>query len=125
MGRDLPTGVASLSSAGCLSLDWSIEPSRDYFDRVRASMRDISDALGADYVDDPLWTLSRELTVHPLGGCPMGASKAEGVVDSFGQVFGFPGFYVADGSVLPGPVGPNPALTIAACADRFAERAIA
>ena len=37
------------------------------------------------------------------------------------EVFGYPGFYIADGSVLPGPVGPNPSLTIAACADRFAD----
>ena len=28
----------------------------------------------------------------------------------------------ADGSVMPGPVGPNPSLTIAALADRFADR---
>jgi cholesterol oxidase len=26
-----------------------------------------------------------------------------------------------DGSVMPGPVGPNPSLTIAALADRFAD----
>ncbi|HYP88195.1 MAG TPA: GMC oxidoreductase, partial [Polyangiaceae bacterium] len=80
--------------------------------------------LGAEYVDDPLWMLSRELTVHPLGGCPMGADVNHGVVSPFGEVFGFPGFYIADGSVLPGPVGPNPSLTIAACADRFADRAL-
>jgi cholesterol oxidase len=43
-------------------------------------------------------------------------------VDSYGEVFGYPGLYVADGSVMPGPVGPNPSLTIAALADRFAER---
>jgi cholesterol oxidase len=45
----------------------------------------------------------------------------EGVVDSFGQVFNYPGLYVADGSVLPGAVGPNPSLTIAGCANRFAD----
>ena len=51
----------------------------------------------------------------------MGASRDEGVVDSYGRVFGHPGFVIADGSVVPGPVGPNPALTIAAIADRAAE----
>jgi cholesterol oxidase len=44
------------------------------------------------------------------------------VVDSYGEVFGYPGLYVVDGSVMPGPVGANPSLTIAAVADRFAER---
>jgi cholesterol oxidase len=60
--------------------------------------------------------------VHPLGGCPMGRNEKEGVVDPYGEVFGYPGLYVADGSVMPGPVGANPSLTIAAVADRFAER---
>ena len=45
-----------------------------------------------------------------------------GLVDPYGSVFGYPGLYVADGSVMPGPVGPNPSLTIAAVADRFADR---
>src|SRR5690606_9156794 len=37
-------------------------------------------------------------------------------------VFGFPGLYIADGAAMPGPVGPNPSLTIAAHADRMATR---
>ena len=47
---------------------------------------------------------------------------ADGVVDSYGAVFNYPGLYVADGSVMPGPVGSNPSLTIAALARRFAQR---
>ena len=38
----------------------------------------------------------------------MGRSPERGVVDQYGQVFGYPGLSVADGSVLPGPVGPEP-----------------
>ena len=52
----------------------------------------------------------------------MGRSKDEGVVNDEGEVFGYDGLYVADGSVMPGPVGANPSLTIAALADRFAEK---
>jgi len=60
--------------------------------------------------------------VHPLGGCAMGTSAQTGVVDPVrGEVYGHPGLHVADGSVMPGPVGPNPSLTIAAVADRFAD----
>jgi cholesterol oxidase len=83
-------------------------------------MRDLSTAMGARYVN-PLWWLNLLVTVHPLGGCPMGADPEQGVVDSHGRVFGYPGLYVADGSVMPGPVGANPSLTIAALADRFAD----
>lgn len=50
----------------------------------------------------------------------MGRHDREGVVDSYGQVFGHKGFYIADGSVMPGPVGTNPSLTIAALARRSA-----
>ncbi len=49
----------------------------------------------------------------------MGRHEGEGVVDQWGEVYGYPGMYIADGSVLPGPVGPNPSLTIAAFADRM------
>jgi cholesterol oxidase len=52
----------------------------------------------------------------------MGRHPGEGVVDDRGEVFGHRGLFVADGSVMPGPVGANPALTIAALSHRFAER---
>jgi GMC oxidoreductase len=45
-------------------------------------------------------------------------------LDPEDRMFGHPGLHVADGSVMPGPVGPNPSLTIAALADRFAEKII-
>ena len=64
--------------------------------------------------DNPLWWTKRVVTVHPLGGAPMGRHVHEGVVDSWGESFGHPGLYVVDGSAVPGPVGPNPSLTIAA-----------
>ena len=52
--------------------------------------------------------MSRLVTVHPLGGCPMGRDENEGVVDSYGRVFNYPGLLIVDGSILPGPVGPEP-----------------
>lgn len=66
------------------------------------------------------------LTVHPLGGCPMGESHLDGVVNHLGQVFRvtqagsqpWPDLVVLDGSILPGSVGANPALTIATLALR-------
>jgi cholesterol oxidase len=61
--------------------------------------------------------------VHPLGGCAMGRDIGDGVVDGNGEVFGCKGLYVADGSVMPGPIGPNPSLTIAAVADHIAAAA--
>jgi choline dehydrogenase-like flavoprotein len=72
-------------------------------------------------------TGGRSITLtHPLGGCIMGASAAEGAVDEFGRVFDAnsgdvrPGLYVADGSVIPTALGVNPSLTISAVALRSA-----
>jgi cholesterol oxidase len=54
----------------------------------------------------------------------MGSNENEGVVDPYGEVHNYAGLYVVDGSVMPGPIGPNPSLTIAAFANRCADRII-
>jgi cholesterol oxidase len=122
MGRDIPDGRMMLKN-GKLDVDWVKGKSGPFFDRLRDFSRDIAGVLGAEFKSNPTWYLGRVITVHALGGCPMGRSPDEGVVDEWGEVFGYPGFTIADGSVMPGPVGPNPSLTIAALADRFADRA--
>lgn len=60
------------------------------------------------------------VTAHILGGAVMGASAADGVVDTSHEVFGHPGLYVADASTIPANLGVNPSLTITALAERFA-----
>ncbi|MFF9011845.1 GMC oxidoreductase [Streptomyces sp. NPDC014870] len=123
MGRDVPNGRMFLRD-GHLDLDWKLAASDAYFTQMNETMRAVSHSLGGRYAANPLWLLNRLITVHPVGGAPMGRTPREGVVDPFGQVFGYPGLSIADGSVLPGPVGPNPSLTIAALADRSADRII-
>src|SRR5439155_17995555 len=115
MGRDVPDGRMPLREDGLLEVDWSKDgASKPYFERLRNTMRALAAELGGQFQDNPLWWLSKVITVHALGGCPMGRDADEGVVDSFGRVFGVPGLHIADGSVMPGPVGPNPSLTIPA-----------
>jgi cholesterol oxidase len=124
MGRDIPDGNMALTRDGKqLQVDWVKGKSGPFFDRLGDFSEDIAKTMGAKFKRNPTWYLGRLITVHPLGGCPMGRNPEEGVVDSYGEVFGFPGFTIADGSIMPGPVGPNPSLTIAALADRFADRA--
>ena len=70
-------------------------------------------------------------TAHPLGGCRMAASSADGVVNHRGEVFDAtpgrdprgvqPGLYVADASIIPSALGNNPLLTITALAERVAD----
>lgn len=124
MGRDFANGRLFLKK-DLLDCDWNQKRSQEYFDRVRRVGRAIARSLNAEYMDNPSYQyLHQVLTAHPLGGCPMGFSPEDGVVDSYGQVFGYPGLYVVDGSVMPGPVGPNPSLTIAAISDRAADHII-
>ena len=47
------------------------------------------------------------ITVHPLGGAPMGRHPGEGLCDEYGEVYGHPGLYVMDGALLPGPSAPT------------------
>ncbi|MEU8690111.1 GMC oxidoreductase [Streptomyces sp. NPDC048665] len=121
MGRDIPDGELRLRG-GRLHVSWATGHSAATLRRIRSTMRQLADALDAGYADNPLWHLGRTVTVHPLGGAPMGRRPETGVCDAFGEVYGHRGLYIADGSALPGPVGTNPALTIAALSDRMCTR---
>ena len=57
-------------------------------------------------------------TAHILGGCPIGETPQQGVVDLDQKVFGYENLYVVDGTVVPVNLGVNPALTILALAER-------
>ena len=58
-------------------------------------------------------------TAHILGGCVVGNTAEDGVINDKHEVFNYPGLYVADGSVIPANLGVNPSLTITAMAERF------
>jgi cholesterol oxidase len=123
MGMNPSLGAMRLTD-GRLGLDWSADGSREYLRDVRQTMRTMARASDPQFRKVYSAWLSRNVTAHPLGGCPMGKDAAHGVVDEHGEAFGHPGLFVADGSVLPGPVGANPALTIAALAEHFANKIV-
>jgi cholesterol oxidase len=58
------------------------------------------------------------MTAHFIGGCTIGTSPDDGVVDAYQRVFGHPGLHVADGSAISANLGVNPSLTITAQAER-------
>jgi cholesterol oxidase len=58
------------------------------------------------------------LTAHFLGGCVIGATAEEGVVDPYHRVHGCPGLSIVDGSAVSANLGVNPSLTITAQAER-------
>ena len=107
---------------------WRDIGKRPVFVRNNADLAALAKSLGGEgeYLSNPLWRDRRDLvTVHPLGGCVMGDDAATGVVNHKGQVFAgttgtsvHEGLYVADGSVVPTPLGVNPFMTISALAER-------
>lgn len=60
---------------------------------------------------------SMSTTAHILGGCPMGKTKEEGVVDEYFRVHGYPNMYILDGSIVPANLGVNPSFTITALSE--------
>ena len=114
--------------------------SNDYFENlhqafIKAESKDGFN--GGQYLPNPAWKTLPEgfdkvvegagelpsnlISVHPLGGCSIGDSSESGVVNNKGQVFSgktgsdiHSGLYVLDGAILPGAIGINPFLTIAA-----------
>lgn len=57
-------------------------------------------------------------TAHYIGGCVIGNSPDDGVIDPYQRVFGHPGLHIADGSAITANLGVNPSLTITAQAER-------
>jgi len=126
MGFDDNPGTLRLDSRGRLIHESDGSRSAVFRDRAWARLRELAHAAGALLVKTPRFLINRmPVTIHPLGGACLADSPEVGVVDQTGQVFGYPGLYVADGSLLPTPTGGPPSMTIAALAERVAERLIA
>jgi len=144
MGEDEANGTFSLAGDE-LDLRWPAgKPpgGQACFSKVEQMMQQLSRAMGAEYTPLPTWQgfpgVFEQKTVivtHPLGGCRIGPTMAEGVVNEFGQVYDgsqkatnpialHPGLFVVDGSTMPGALAANPTLTISAQALKAVERAV-
>ncbi len=96
----------------------SSEPVPKYFPIANDIARRLADKMEGDPesgLGEVLFNLTS--TAHILGGCPMGADAASGVIDKHGRVFGYERFYIADGSVVPVNLSVNPSLTICALSE--------
>jgi choline dehydrogenase-like flavoprotein len=130
MAQDEANGVFRLDH-NRLDLDWPQPVAQQpVFAKIETLLKAFTEEMrGPDgrYVAFPLWQglANRKLVItHPLGGCPIGGTSADGVVDALGRVFDgskppgamdvLPGLYVVDASVIPGALAANPTLTIAA-----------
>lgn len=131
MGRDEPDGQFIVDGKGRLDLTFNGKNPREHpvYRKLEEIMRAMADKMGGRFVRFPsLMPTPRLFTLHPLGGCAMGADATRGVVDDKGRVFKgggnsgavYEGLYAIDASIFPGPVAVNPTLTIVALALRVA-----
>jgi cholesterol oxidase len=128
MGLDCSKGVMSLDGEGAVTIDWPQQESMPLYNAIIAACKQYNQTVeGKDFFILPTWyrPLRKNVSVHPLGGCVLADDPARGVTSAalptFGQAFGYPGLYVADGALLPSAVGANPTATISALSERVAE----
>jgi cholesterol oxidase len=127
MGLDNAKGVLHLNKEGYLEIDWPQESNESLYDAIINLGKRFTQFIGGKhYLPMPtwLWPVKNNITVHPLGGCAIADTPAQGVVSAQagnrGQVFGYQGLYVADGSLMPTALGANPVATITALSEWIA-----
>ena len=131
MGNEPTCGTMDLEDDR-LRIRWPGIGSSPMFEQIDETLEHAAEAVGGTYIPNPEWYELQKhplVTVHPLGGCPMGDTAETGAVDHTGAVFAGPtgtdvhtGLYVCDAAVMPRSLGVNPLLTISALAERNAAR---
>ena len=91
MSHDDSSGTIKLDPKSSHAyIEWEDVGHQKIFEKISERLLQITKELGGTYVVNPVWssTFDKQLiTVHPLGGCPMGQSGENGVVNHRGQVF--------------------------------------
>lgn len=99
MSHDTASGVISFENkADNIDITWEKVGFEKSFKNVNQALEKKARGLGGTFVKNPTWveSLGRSvISAHPLGGCPMGESGRNAVVNHAGQVF--------DGKILPCP----------------------
>lgn len=95
------------------------EPNPTWIPMANRAAREAADVMGGE----PLGSIFEAMlnvpaTAHIIGGCPIGETPEEGVVDPYHRVHGYDGLHVVDGSTVTANLGVNPSLTITAMAER-------
>ena len=141
MGQDDATGKLELSGItnDDIDLGWKQPVAQQkLWQTVEDLLKHFCDSMGGHYLPLPTWQGllgDKKLVItHPLGGCPIGETHADGVANEFGQVFDaskppdskqvLDGLYVVDGAAIPGALAANPSMTIAAQALKTVTKAL-
>ncbi|MBK3556826.1 GMC family oxidoreductase [Streptomyces sp. MBT56] len=97
------------------------DPTKNTLGAWAASDAEVKEILEKDGLAKVMpWTndLVGAYTVHPLSSCRMGDDPHTSALDDSNELRDHPGIFVTDGSSVPGALTVNPAMTIAALAER-------
>jgi cholesterol oxidase len=93
-------------------------PNATYIPAANATARSIANRYGGiagGHVGD---LVNAPFTAHFVGGCVIGKSPEQGVIDPYHRIWNYPTLHVIDGSTITANLGVNPSLTITAQAER-------
>jgi cholesterol oxidase len=123
--QSLDNSITTYGKRGRLSGRWRMTsrqghgaPNPTWIPAANEAVRRIAGVIGGTPGGNIGEPFNMPLTAHFIGGCAIGASPEDGVVDPYQRVFGHPGLHVADGSAISANLGVNPSLTITAQAER-------
>jgi cholesterol oxidase len=112
------TVVPSRTGRGMRAVPGHGEPSPTWIPEAHRAVRMLAEELGGFAGGTWLDLFNIPTTAHFIGGCTIGATPEEGVIDPYHRVYGYDGLHVVDGSAVSANLGVNPSLTITAQAER-------
>jgi cholesterol oxidase len=112
------TVVPSSSGRGLRARRGHGEPSPTWIPVAHRAVRMLAEEMGGMAGGTWLDLFNIPTTAHFIGGCTIGSSPEEGVIDPYHRVYGHPGLHIVDGSSVSANLGVNPSLTITAQAER-------
>ena len=125
MGRDDAIGTFELDGDGKVIINYPVADNDEYIAYLNKLGKMLSKKANAFFIPNGFAHLSKVVEIpHNMGGVSMGNNTTDGVVDTYGRVFGYENFIVMDGSIMPTSLGPNPVGTILAFAERSMKKII-
>ncbi len=94
------------------------DPPPSWIPQGHEAIRLLADKIGGDPGGSIAEIVNIPMTAHFLGGCAIGETAEQGVIDAYHRVYGHDGLHVVDGSAISANLGVNPSLTITAQAER-------
>ena len=118
LDNSLETSLAGGRGTRLVSRQGSGEPNPTWIPAAHRTATLLAEELGGVAAGSWGDVANMPLTAHFLGGCPIGGTVDDGVVDPYQRVHGYPTLHVLDGAAVSANLGVNPSLTITAQAER-------